>query len=123
MSRVRTHLVKVRHIQDTLRAFEARDRNVAEGNYVRVNYWSIIQIGVMLLVGLIQVRRAWTVFVVYKWWIFFLFCFSPVRQSSVTLNIVFHVSATLRFLSKLLITSRICYKCRYNCVSFYGDCE
>ena len=55
---MRTHLIKVRHIQDTLRAFEARDRNVAESNYVRVNYWSIIQIGVMLLVGLIQVRRA-----------------------------------------------------------------
>lgn len=58
MNRVRTHLIKVRHIQDTLRAFEARDRNVAEGNYIRVNCWSIIQIGVMLLVGLIQVRRA-----------------------------------------------------------------
>jgi len=58
MTRVRTHLIKVRHIQDTLRAFEARDRNIAESNYVRVNSWSIIQIGVMLLVGLIQVRRA-----------------------------------------------------------------
>ena len=58
MIRVRSNLMKVRHIQDTLRAFEARDRNVAESNYVRVNYWSIIQIGVMLLVGLIQVRRA-----------------------------------------------------------------
>lgn len=58
MIRVRSDLMKVRHIQDTLRAFEARDRNVAESNYVRVNYWSVIQIGVMLLVGLIQVRRA-----------------------------------------------------------------
>jgi len=58
MNRVRTYLTKVRHIQDTLRAFEARDRNVAESNYVRVNYWSIIQIAVMLFVGLIQVRRA-----------------------------------------------------------------
>jgi protein ERP2 len=58
MTRVRTHLIKVRHIQDTLRAFEARDRNIAESNYVRVNNWSITQIGVMLLVGLIQVRRA-----------------------------------------------------------------
>ena len=93
MSRVRTHLVKVRHIQDTLRAFEARDRNVAESNYVRVNYWSIIQIGVMLFVGLIQVRRAG----LFLWFISgdFFFFFSPVRQSSVTLNIVFHVSATL----------------------------
>jgi protein ERP2 len=58
VSRVHHHLIKVRHFQDTLRAFEARDRNVAESNYVRVNSWSIIQIGVMLLVGLIQVRIA-----------------------------------------------------------------
>lgn len=57
INRVRTHLVKIRHIQDTLRAFEARDRNIAEGNFVRVNYWSMIQIAVMLFVGLIQVRR------------------------------------------------------------------
>ncbi|XP_023712535.1 transmembrane emp24 domain-containing protein 5-like [Cryptotermes secundus] len=55
INRVRTHLVKIRHIQDTLRAFEARDRNIAEGNFVRVNYWSMIQIAVMLFVGLIQV--------------------------------------------------------------------
>jgi protein ERP2 len=57
MNRVRTHLVKIRHIQDNLRAFEARDRNIAEGNFIRVNYWSIMQIVVMLVVGLIQVRR------------------------------------------------------------------
>ncbi|XP_021916427.1 transmembrane emp24 domain-containing protein 5-like isoform X2 [Zootermopsis nevadensis] len=55
MSRVHTHLVKIRHVQDTLRAFEARDRNIAEGNFIRVNYWSMIQIVVMLFVGLIQV--------------------------------------------------------------------
>lgn len=55
VGRVRTHLIRIRHVQDTLRAFEARDRNIAESNYVRVNYWSIIQIAVMLLVGLIQV--------------------------------------------------------------------
>lgn len=55
MNRVRTHLVKIRHIQDNLRAFEARDRNIAEGNFVWVNYWSMIQIAVMLFVGLIQV--------------------------------------------------------------------
>ncbi|KAJ9579433.1 hypothetical protein L9F63_024457 [Diploptera punctata] len=55
VGRVRSHLAKVRHIQDTLRAFEARDRNIAESNFVRVNYWSIVQICVMLIVGLIQV--------------------------------------------------------------------
>ncbi|XP_066997273.1 transmembrane emp24 domain-containing protein 5 [Anabrus simplex] len=55
ITRVHGHLSKVRHLQDTLRAFEARDRNIAEGNFVRVNSWSIIQIVVMLVVGLIQV--------------------------------------------------------------------
>jgi len=55
----------------------------------------------------------------------FLFCFSPARQSSVILNTVVYVSATLllSFLSKLLITSQICYKCHYDCVSLYGDRE
>jgi protein ERP2 len=57
MNRVHTHLVKIRHVQDTLRAFEARDRNIAEGNFVRVNSWSMIQIAVMLFVGLIQASR------------------------------------------------------------------
>ncbi|PSN55798.1 Transmembrane emp24 domain-containing protein 5 [Blattella germanica] len=55
IGRVRAHLAKVRHIQDTLRAFEARDRNIAESNFVRVNYWSMIQIVGMIFVGLIQV--------------------------------------------------------------------
>lgn len=49
------HLSKVRHIQDQLRAFEARDRNVAESNFTRVNSWSMVQIALMLIVGFIQV--------------------------------------------------------------------
>ena len=54
-----------------------------------------------------------------------LFCYSPARKSSVTINTMFYVSATLllSFLSKLLITSHICCKCNYNCVSFFRDCE
>ncbi|XP_069694045.1 transmembrane emp24 domain-containing protein 5 [Periplaneta americana] len=55
IGRVRTNLVKIRHLQDTLRAFEARDRNTAEGNFVRVNYWSMVQIAIMIVVGLVQV--------------------------------------------------------------------
>jgi protein ERP2 len=57
MSRVHTHLVKIRHVQDTLRAFEARDRNIAEGNFMWVNVWSSIQVVVMLFVGFIQASR------------------------------------------------------------------
>lgn len=55
ISRVRGHLNKIRHLQDTVRAFEARDRNIAESNFYRVNSWSIIQIVIMLLVGIVQV--------------------------------------------------------------------
>ncbi|GLH08335.1 Transmembrane emp24 domain-containing protein 5-like Protein [Gryllus bimaculatus] len=56
ISRVRGHLNKIRHLQDTVRAFEARDRNIAESNFFRVNSWSIIQIIIMLIVGFVQLH-------------------------------------------------------------------
>lgn len=43
-------------MQDQLRANEARDRNVAENNYAKVNTWSLVNISVMLVTGIIQVR-------------------------------------------------------------------
>jgi len=55
INRVRTYLSKARQTQDILKSFEARDRNVAEENYFRVNAWSICQILLMLGVGSIQV--------------------------------------------------------------------
>lgn len=55
VNRVKSQLAKIRHMQEAVRAFEARDRNIAEGNYVRVNWWSFIQIVVMLVVGFVQV--------------------------------------------------------------------
>ncbi|XP_072104185.1 transmembrane emp24 domain-containing protein 1-like [Mobula birostris] len=42
-------------IQATLRAFEARDRNLQEGNLGRVNFWSAVNLGVMLVVSFVQV--------------------------------------------------------------------
>lgn len=42
-------------MQEQVRAWEARDRNVAEGNFARVNNWSILQIAVMITVGFVQV--------------------------------------------------------------------
>lgn len=57
MSRVHSQLSKVRHLQDQLRAFEARDRNIAESNFSRVNSWSLVYIILLILVGLIQVNN------------------------------------------------------------------
>ncbi|XP_051897745.1 transmembrane emp24 domain-containing protein 1-like [Pristis pectinata] len=48
-------LGKSMQIQATLRAFEARDRNLQEGNLGRVNFWSAVNLGVMLVVSFVQV--------------------------------------------------------------------
>lgn len=56
MGRIRAHLTKSRFMQDQLRAYEARDRNVAENNCTKVNTWSMINIIVMIVTGMIQVR-------------------------------------------------------------------
>lgn len=53
--KVRNNLNKVQHLQETLKSHEARDRNIAEENFFKVNTWSVIQIMLMLIVGLIQV--------------------------------------------------------------------
>lgn len=52
---VRNHLTKARHLQDMIKSTEARDRNVAEENFFKVNSISMVQICIMLGVGLIQV--------------------------------------------------------------------
>lgn len=53
--KVRTNLNRVQHLQEVLKSHEARDRNIAEENFFKVNTWSVLQIIVMFLVGLIQV--------------------------------------------------------------------
>ncbi|XP_041032956.1 transmembrane emp24 domain-containing protein 1-like [Carcharodon carcharias] len=50
-----TKLAKSVQIQAILRAFEARDRNLQEGNLGRVNFWSAVNVGVMLMVSFVQV--------------------------------------------------------------------
>ncbi|XP_018576390.1 transmembrane emp24 domain-containing protein 5 [Anoplophora glabripennis] len=52
---VRNHLTKVRHLQDLIKSTEARDRNIAEENYFKVNTYSFLQLLLMMAVGLIQV--------------------------------------------------------------------
>lgn len=55
VSNVRINLNKVRQVQELLKSTEARDRNIAEENYFKVNTFSLVQLCVMLLVGLMQV--------------------------------------------------------------------
>lgn len=52
---VRNHLTKVRHLQDLIKSTEARDRNIAEENYFKVNTYSFLQLLLMMVVGMIQV--------------------------------------------------------------------
>ncbi|XP_059840801.1 transmembrane emp24 domain-containing protein 5-like isoform X2 [Hypanus sabinus] len=52
---VKARLSKSNQIQGLLRAYEARDRNLQEGNYDRVNFWSIVNLAVMLIVSGLQV--------------------------------------------------------------------
>lgn len=55
VNRVRTHMNKIRQLQDVIKSIEARDRNIAEENYFKVTTFSLVQIIVMAAVGLIQV--------------------------------------------------------------------
>ena len=52
---VKARLGKSAQIQAVLRAFEARDRNIQESNYERVNVWSVVNMVVMVLVSGVQV--------------------------------------------------------------------
>lgn len=52
---VKARLGKSVQIQTVLRAFEARDRNLQESNFDRVNFWSVINLIVMVLISAVQV--------------------------------------------------------------------
>ncbi|KAL7012152.1 hypothetical protein ACKWTF_014658 [Chironomus riparius] len=52
---VKSKITRARQLQDLLRSFEARDRNIAELNNERVSLFSIIIIVTMLCVGFLQV--------------------------------------------------------------------
>lgn len=55
INNVKARLSKSVHIQTVLRAFEARDRNLQESNFDRVNFWSITNLVVMVIVSAVQV--------------------------------------------------------------------
>lgn len=55
INNVKSRLGKSVQIQTVLRAFEARDRNLQESNFDRVNFWSVINLVVMMVVSAVQV--------------------------------------------------------------------
>lgn len=55
INNVKARLGKSSQIQTLLRAFEARDRNIQESNFERVNFWSVVNLIAMVLVSGVQV--------------------------------------------------------------------
>lgn len=55
INNVKSRLGKSVQIQTVLRAFEARDRNLQESNFDRVNFWSMINLILMMVISAIQV--------------------------------------------------------------------
>lgn len=55
MDRMGQNLDKSRNLQTVLKMYEARDRNIVEQNFDRVNFLSGVQLGIMVIVGLVQV--------------------------------------------------------------------
>ncbi|KAI5205668.1 Transmembrane Emp24 Domain-Containing Protein 1 [Manis pentadactyla] len=51
---MKTRLERSIQMLTLLRAFEARDRNLQEGNLERVNFWSAVNVAVLLLVAVVQ---------------------------------------------------------------------
>ena len=55
MHKIREHVDKSRQIQNILRAIETRGRSVSESNFERVNFWSGVQVFVMVSVAITHV--------------------------------------------------------------------
>lgn len=52
---MKSRLSKSIQIQTLLKAFEARDRNIQESNFDRVNFWSMVNLAIMVTVSAVQV--------------------------------------------------------------------
>ena len=55
MNVIKTNNAKTVQLQSLLRVFEAKDRNVVERNFYRINLWSVINMVVMATVFVLQV--------------------------------------------------------------------
>lgn len=59
---IRERMTKTRHLQEQIRAHEFRDRSIAEHNFERINFWSFVQVIVMIVAGLSQVLMIRSIF-------------------------------------------------------------
>jgi len=55
MNTIKANNARTIQLQSVLRVYEAKDRNVVEHNFLRINIWSMINVFVMLLVFGLQV--------------------------------------------------------------------
>ncbi|XP_014680987.1 PREDICTED: transmembrane emp24 domain-containing protein 5-like [Priapulus caudatus] len=55
LAEVKSNLAKSIQLQTLRKAHEAKDRNVMETNYTRVNTWSIVFICILISTGIVQV--------------------------------------------------------------------
>jgi protein ERP2 len=53
--RVYGHLERAQRLQSTVRTYELIDRGIMENNFEKVNFWSIVNLVIMVLVAFIQV--------------------------------------------------------------------
>jgi len=52
---IKESISKSRRMQEQIRAHEFRDRSIAEHNFERVNFWSLVHMCILLTAGLVQV--------------------------------------------------------------------
>ena len=62
---VRIHLGKMRHFQFMLGAQSSKDSKQMEANLSRLNFWSLVHMSMMIIVGVIQVWIQSTIFDLY----------------------------------------------------------
>ncbi|VDP19959.1 unnamed protein product [Soboliphyme baturini] len=55
MAKIKTSFNKIEVHQALLRGYEARDRSIMEANLSRVNFWSIVNLSVLIMVACLQV--------------------------------------------------------------------
>uniref|UniRef100_A0A915HM21 GOLD domain-containing protein n=1 Tax=Romanomermis culicivorax TaxID=13658 RepID=A0A915HM21_ROMCU len=55
-SKIKTNMNKMEQVQVIMRAYESRDRAIMDANYDRINFWSALNLIVMLTVAAAQVR-------------------------------------------------------------------
>lgn len=55
LERIRNRIEKIGHFQGSHRSHESRDRHLVEKNFERVNFWSMVNLSVMVIVLILQV--------------------------------------------------------------------